>query len=247
MYPRIAISQPRYLPAINYLQRIYHSDKFILLDDCQHQRRAFEHRNKIVRPRGSLQRVEQWLSLQIDKTEGSRPLIKDVKLISLRDTVFKHSHVVKDIYGIDSIPYQAFLQTCLDVARNEKIGDSLVSFTLSQILEIFSFLEISISTEIILSSSIPGTSSGSNRILECCLETGAKTYISGPNGRAYLSPVEFDRNYVQILYHDYSFPGYIQVGSGDFLPWMAWIDMLHAMGKQEVADIILSPPCLSVS
>ena len=44
----VAISQPRYLPAINYLDRIVRADVFVLLDTCQHQPRAFEHRNRVL-------------------------------------------------------------------------------------------------------------------------------------------------------------------------------------------------------
>ena len=68
---KIAISQPRYLPALNYLQRIVVSDKFVLLDDVQHQSRAFEHRNKVRDAKKS-----RWLSIPIDRSATSRPLLK---------------------------------------------------------------------------------------------------------------------------------------------------------------------------
>jgi len=240
--PYASISQPRYLPAINYLQRIYHSDFFILLDDCQHQRRAFEHRNKIIRPQGSLQRESQWLSLNIDKSTGSRPLIKDAKLVSLSSNLLKHAAIVQKVYGKKSLAYKAFMQTCIDVAARQEQDHLLASFCFFQITEIFRFLGISLSTKIIRSSEVNGNGVGSSRILECCLEIGAKTYLSGPNGKEYLASKDFLLNNIDILYHDFDFPEYSQVGAGYFLPWMAWIDMLDSMGKEGVACLVLAPP-----
>jgi len=238
----VSISQPRYLPAINYLQRIYHSDIFIVLDDCQHQRRAFEHRNRIIKCQGGSQRKSQWLTLNIDRSLGSRPLIKDIKLNSLIQDLYKHFSIIKNVYGKDSIALEAFQRTCISVAEQSEPDSSFVDFCILQILEIYSFLGIALDTRFLKATEIAGGgTNGSIRLLECCIETKATSYISGPNGREYLSVSEFEQNNINVIYHDFIYPQYSQVGRGSFVPWMAWIDMLHSLEIKDVASFIHSP------
>ena len=243
--PTLSISQPRYLPAINYLQRIYHSDVFIFLDDCQHQRRAFEHRNKILKPNEQLSLESQWLSLKIDKSSGSRPLIKDVNFVSLRENLQDHAKIIAQTYGQNSLAYEAFRETCELVVSSNDDAVSFVDFCRKQILAIYGYLGISLETELLFSSSLPGDSSGSSRLLECAVATSSKCYISGPNGRNYLTASDFEEKNIKIMYHDFLFPRYSQFSSDDFLPWMAWIDMLNSVGINATAKVILSSPTLS--
>jgi hypothetical protein len=56
---KIVISQPRYLPTLNYLIRLYFSDCFVLLDNVQRQARGYENRNKLLMPSA------KWLSISI--------------------------------------------------------------------------------------------------------------------------------------------------------------------------------------
>lgn len=86
------ISQPRYLPTFNYLQRIYQSEIFVILDDVQHQRRCVEHRNKIIN-----NAKEFWLSIPIERKKTSRPLIQDMIIQS--DFIDEHHLIIKQAYS----------------------------------------------------------------------------------------------------------------------------------------------------
>ena len=241
----ISISQPRYLPAINYLQRIYHSDTFILLDDCQHQRRAFEHRNKVLTIDHSSRKEPKWLSLTIDRTEGSRPKICDLKLKSLIADLELHGSIIAKAYGLHSLSYDGFFTTCIKQAELLIESNSFVEFIEYQLLSIFDFVNIKLPTRLVRSSEIKGEGSGSCRLLECCIDCGGTAYISGPNGREYLSSPDFERMGLQVFCHEFTFPVYAQIGTGPFVPWMAWIDMLYALGREGVSSLIKEPPSLN--
>lgn len=57
---KLVISQPRYLPVISYLQRLYFADIFVFLDNVQRQPRGVENRNKII-----VNGKEKWLSIPV--------------------------------------------------------------------------------------------------------------------------------------------------------------------------------------
>lgn len=202
------ISQPRYLPTFNYLQRIYQSDIFVILDDVQHQRRCVEHRNKIVSNGECV-----WLSIAMDRSITSRPLIKDL--------FFCHEFINDHHLKI----YQAYLKCSFydeDLYKNIYNISNLnfVEYFVKSLKNMFDFFGLRL-PKIVHSSSIPDTGSGSQKLFKICQSLGIKEYVSGPNGRDYLDSSDFKD--IKVLYHDFQFPSYTQL-SNEFIPWVCWLD-----------------------
>ena len=65
------ISQPRYLPALNYLQRLYFADIFVIFDVVQREVRGFENRNKLLLPK------PKWLTIPVSSS-GREKIYKSV-------------------------------------------------------------------------------------------------------------------------------------------------------------------------
>ena len=218
---KIAISQPRYLPAIIYLQRIYLSDKFVLLDDVQHSR-EFENRNYIKTPNG-----KKWLTIPC-KQKSSRIFIKDLK-ISDKKWKEKHIKLIKQSYKKAKYFDEELLLKLYDLPNTDDFTTT-VFYYLKNILNIFDFKK-----ELILSSFLQIQTKGAQKLYDISKKLNASTYISGINGKNYIKDEFLD---VKVLYHQYLHPTYQQLWDKEFFPWMGFVDMLFNVGIDEVIKSI---------
>lgn len=223
---KIAISQPRYLPALNYLQRIIVSDKFVILDDVQHQRRAFEHRNRV---RDSFK--AHWLTIPINRAKTSRPLIKEMQVLS-KEWINNHKMQLKLYYN--NAPF--FEPEIIDYLY-EDLEDktNFVEITLLQLIRTFSLLDLCDKINLQRSSSIAIKNTGPEKLFKITKFLNGQVYISGPNGRNYLKKSLF--NGIKVVFHDFEFPVYRQLGK-EFIPWTAWIDCLFNIGLHKTKNIL---------
>jgi hypothetical protein len=233
---RCMISQPRYLPALSYLQRIHHCDILIILDTVQHNRQDFEHRNRIGEREGS-----KWLSLPLDRSVGSRPHISELRLLN---------------------------ESCLEVHREQMMcayrqadhyNENLINLLYApiQTLDFVSVLSEMLHRSFhllgnrrevegnwIRASSLPVSYvKGPDYLVRLCESVGASQYISGPNGKTYITD-EFERSGLEVRYHCDKPPFYSRSGL-PALPWLAWIDALHHQGLSFVQEAINQPMSLS--
>lgn len=223
---KVAISQPRYLPALNYLQRIVIADRFILLDDVQHQRRAFEHRNRLRDASGV-----HWLSIPVDRSHGSRPRIMDLVVVE-PDWTEQHKRRLNAYY--QGAPY--FDPAVVNRLYDQVIGEArLVDIVERQLRWTLEYLGFEHQDKLVRSSSIPTDGSGSEHLANLTRAVGGTTYISGPNGRNYINAGDFGD--ISVLYHDFTFPTYTQRGDG-FVPWLAWLDCLFQAGPEATRGYI---------
>ncbi len=224
---RVAISQPRYLPAVNYLQRIVDADKFVLLDNVQHQKRAFEHRNRIRD-----ERKEHWLSIPIDRSAGAWPLISELKVTD-HSWVEDHTRKLEAYYGKSRYFDKSLLAKLYEGLAGAETLTDIVQVQLERILDLFGF---SHQGKLIRSSSLGVTSKGSKQLADITRALGGTVYISGPNGRSYIKPEDFSE--LEVAYHEYDFPIYDQQGP-TFIPWLAWIDAYFNVGPELTKGMIL--------
>lgn len=68
-----------------------------------------------------------------------------------------------------------------------------------------------ITTPLVASSTLEPTVK-SQLILELCRRVGATVYLSGTMGRNYLDLSEFAAAGIEVVYHDYRYPEYQQLG-----------------------------------
>ncbi len=232
---RIAISQPRYLPALNYLQRMALADRFVLLDDVQHQRRAFEHRNRIRNAHDS-----RWLSIPVDRGKGSRPLIRQLR-IKDSNWLAEHTATIRSYYR--TAPY-------FDDELVRWLYDGLEAMTLlmdviaCQLVRTMQWLDVPLRHPLIRSSALGIPERGSRQLAGVTHELGGSIYVSGPNGRDYVDPGHFGTSHV--VYHDFEYPRYSQSGNG-FIPWLAWLDHAFNVGREATRSVVLGPPLLNAA
>jgi len=91
---------------------------------------------------------------------------------------------------------------------------------------------LGINTPIVYSSDLGISTKKDQLIIDLCLKVEATTYLSGPLGRNYLSPKEFEAAGIELTYHDYEHPVYQQFQGGAFLPYMSTVDLLFNEGAE---------------
>ncbi|MEM8347428.1 WbqC family protein, partial [Morganella morganii] len=93
--------------------------------------------------------------------------------------------------------------------------------------------------DIILSSELNLVTSSSELILDICKTVGASTYISGRDGREYLSEKDFIDNSINIIYQDYNIEPYTQFNNkNEFVPYMSIIDLISNIGIEKSKEYI---------
>lgn len=223
----VGISQPRYLPAINYLQRIKMCDTFVLLDNVQHQPRAFEHRNKIKTANGS-----KWLSIPIDRPK-SRMIIGDLH-VSGFDWVENHRSQIHQQYRQCEHYSKEILDRLFDLGHESTHFVTLIEQMLAFWCELFS-----IDANIVRASSMALIEQHDSLLAEITRSLCGDIYVSGPNGRDYLDKTNFGG--LDIIYHHFEYPLYKQA-HGEFVPWMSCVDNLFNQGLDATRDLIHTNP-----
>lgn len=92
---------------------------------------------------------------------------------------------------------------------------------------------LGITTRIVFSSEVAVSGEKEKLVLNLCRAVGARSYISGPQGRGYLDPSAFARAGIDLLFHDYRHPQYRQLYPG-FEPYMSVVDVLFNHGSHSL-------------
>lgn len=231
---QIAISQPRYLPAINYLQRIHYSDVFVILDNVQRQGRGVENRNKIL-----MNGIEKLLTVPV--ASSSREIIRTTLINgsdwmkqhkeALHNAYKNHPHYSSDFIDLYFGNIEHILQETgfnYSLCFTELVKNCCGLFRLN-----YHFRKASEFTT--------DEQTGPGKLLDICKALETTTYISGANGKEYGIEETFKESNIKIVYHEFSFPVYAQHKAAAFVPWTCFFDMLFNLGLDKTTEIIKSP------
>lgn len=226
------VSQPRYLPALNYIQRLFHAQTFVVLDNVQRQARGWENRNKIMTDSG-----ESWVTIPI--ASSSRAMVEDTIIL---ESAWVTEHKKKIATAYEKAPYydQDLIESYYaDVdsffsGENASFRDVIV-FLLNNCCSIFGF-----SPNIVLASQLAMEQEafGAGKIVEICKCIGVEAYVSGPNGVSYGIIEAFAGSGINVLFHEFSHPVYPQFNNKGFAPYMSFFDAIFNLGVDEVSKII---------
>lgn len=234
------ISQPRYLPALNYLQRICISDVFVVYDIVQRQSRAFENRNRLLLP------DPKWLTIPIHSS--SRALISET-VIDGWAWVDSHRAQITDAYR--RAPY--FDDTVLDLyfsgflAANYSQSSSFPLATMRALELVMDALDLPHKFRFAsaLRDEAIDVAQGPLKLRRICEKIGATTYVSGENGRRYGVVECFADSQCQVRFHTYLPETYAQHNHpAGFVPYMGFFDALFNCGSDRFRTEVLKPATL---
>lgn len=233
---KVIISQPRYLPALNYLQRLYFADQFVILDIVQRQARGWENRNKLLLPEPT------WLTIPV--SSPSRALIMDSKICGQQ---WITAHKDKIIQHYKNAPF--FDDELLDQVY--VLDETLTGYTDILLMLIRNACRLlSFEPRIVRASNLlcfeDCAVKGVKILRRICERIGADYYISGPNGREYGVIGEFSGSGVHLLFHDFTHPIYPQ-RNPPFVPYMGFLDALFFCGIDWLNQLVRTTPEFSTS
>ena len=213
----VGIHQPAYLPWLGYFDRIRSVDLFIYLDTVQFQKGSFQNRNKVMTKAGAT-----WLTIPVE-TAGKlyNRVIKDLRIDDSQRWQSKHWTTLKTNYA--SAP--AFDLVSKEVKGFYDQEWVFLSDLCWEMLLVFNRL-LGLKTRMVKASSL-GDVEGqkSDLILNLCRKVGACTYLSGGQGRHYLSECSFSATGIKVEYQNFSPTPYRQSGE-KFVPAMGVVDFL---------------------
>lgn len=169
---RIGIMQPYAFPYIGYWQLINSVDKFVLLDDVNHIRRGWVNRNEMADGKFTI------------------PLHKASQNKQIRELYIVEGGLSQFLYRVERCYAKSpYLKSVLPLLDRRPITN-LSQYIHSTILGICHYLGIE--TEIVATSSVypVGGLRGQDRILDICMDEGARMYVNPIGGtELYSEPV----------------------------------------------------------
>lgn len=221
----IAIQQPEHIPWIGFFNKMVLVDEYIFLDNVQFKKRYFENRNKI--------RVADkwdWLTVPVITKGLYKQKINEVEIDDGQDWKRKYLNRIIASYARSAF-FEEIFHGLSDLINKEH--KKLLELNLALIQFVRNYAGIK--TPVLTSSSII-EGKGTNLILDICFKRRANVYLSGPDGRNYLNSEEFQKNNIEIRYHDYVHPEYRQLCK-PFISHMSVLDLLFNYGRDAIEII----------
>lgn len=231
----VVISQPRYMPAVNYLQRAYFADVFVILDTVQRQARGVENRNKLLMPEPS------WVTVPI--SSSSRSLIKD-SLIKDTDWVSDHKQKITDNYKLHPCFSPELLDKWYYGLNNLQGFSEAMECMLVNICDSLSFSPNFVKASALETNDCPV--SGPEKLLWLAEAVDATKYVSGANGRDYGVGEVFKKSNVGVRFHENDITPYGQPGRKEFVPYLSFMDIAFSCGLEFLRAEVIKPPILAV-
>ncbi len=224
----VAIHQPHYLPWLGYLAKLDRADCFVYLDTVQFEKNGWQNRNKIKAPGGS-----QWLTVPVRHRFGQS--IAEVAIAEGGgDWRRRHRQALAQHYG--KTPHFAAAWPALEALyaeARERLADLAVASVecLARLLGI---------ERVTLRASALGPlpDDPTDRLVAICRQAGARTYLAGASGPAYMDLDRFARAGITVLVQDYRHPEYPQ-RYGPFVPSLSAVDLICNVGPGMEALAVL--------
>ena len=168
--------------------KIEESDIFIFLDNVDFQKNGLQNRNQIKTAQGP-----SWLTVPVRQQLGQK--IHDVKIDNTTNWRRKHWQTIQQCYT-KAPAFKAYEKVLATLYERE--WDELSELNVELTTLMLSWMNIR--TQILRSSQMKATGTGSDLVLNLCLEVGATRYLTGIGGKNYLDPESFEKAGVEIVY-----------------------------------------------
>lgn len=222
----ITIHQPESYPWCGFFNKMMNCDKYVILNSVDFRKNYYQNRNRILTKNNSI-----FLTIPVNKSSN-----KKINEIEISNDLWKQKHWTTILQTYNKSPFFYEIKNGLEILIKNS-GTNLSEFNISIILYFKKLL--SIDCDIILSSELNLVTSSSELILDICKTVGASTYISGRDGREYLSEKDFIDNSINIIYQDYNIEPYTQFNNkNEFVPYMSIIDLISNIGIEKSKEYI---------
>jgi hypothetical protein len=221
----VAIHQPHYLPWLRYVEKIAHSDVFVLLDDVQFTKNGWQNRTRIKSAQG-------WMYLTVPVLDAFGKPIKDVEINTQQRWRPKHWHALQTNYA--RAPYFERYRELLRPIY-DRPWTSLCECSI-RALEVL-LPALGIRTRLTRSSELGVGGSGTTRVIDLCRALGATTYLTGDYAATnHLDVAAFAAFGIEVQPQRWQAPVYRQqFPAVPFVPDLSIVDLLFNEGERAVA------------
>jgi hypothetical protein len=220
----LVVLQPGYLPWLGYFDLLNKADVFVHYDDVQFDKHGWRNRNQVKGPKGAV-----WLTVPVRHSGRAGQSILDVEIDDRQNWRRKHLFTVGQYYA--RAPY---IDSVLPKLRN--ILDLPWPRLVDLDLAITNWLacELGIAKPQYRASELGVGGDRNGRLLSLCQHFGATRYLSGNAARDYLDVLRFSAAGIEVIWHDYVHPTYVQQ-HGAFVPHLSVLDLILNVGPDSLA------------
>lgn len=197
--PTVAIHQPEYFPWLGLLDKARRADVFVLLDTVQFDRSSLQHRAKVIGSGGVV-----WLTIPFVHRFPQR--IDEVAFADPRWAT-KHEKTLQACYG--RAPGYKLAAPKLK-AFFESPRASLADATMASVALLLEAFEVR-PPRFCRASELEARGEKADLVLAICRELGARRYLSGRTGAAYLDTNVFAAAGIEIVVQQFTPPPYPRI------------------------------------
>jgi hypothetical protein len=220
---RIAVHQPHYLPWLGYFDKMLKADAFCYLDNVQYKKNEWQNRNRIKTDRGW-----QWLTVPVHYRFPQK--ICEVCIDNTAKWKHKHLQALKTYYG--KAPYFSRTFQLFERVLAQK-WQSLSELNIELAEQLRQCLGLGHKTTA-RASHLNLSEDPTERLIDICLALGGDTYLSGPDGLAYMNAERFRQRGLRIEVQAFEHPVYLQ-RFGEFISHLSVLDLLCNCGPDSLA------------
>lgn len=220
----VVISQPRYLPGLNYITRLRNADTFVLLDNVQRQYLGIENRNRLI-----TNSKTRWVTMPISSSR--KAFIRDTHVVS-NSWVDMHKSFIRENYKKAPCYNEDYLETYYNGIQKMLLSGqtSYLEIIKKMLYNLQDILQESFNMITVKELGLLSESKGTRNLVDIVACCNGDTYISGPMGRDYGVNHAFRDSGIKIFFHDYVFEEYFQYNSDNFIFGLAFFDLLFNEG-----------------
>lgn len=223
--PKVAISQPTYLPWLGYFKMIQSVDLFVFLDNVQFQKQSWQSRNRIKDNQdGSL-----WLSVPLASHKLEDKIV-DIKITSSKvNWQRKHLNSIKTYLG--KTPYLREVVESLEASFDEEFT-YLADLNIDLITRVSA--KMGLNTKFYRASELNLQGNKTDLLLSLLTELNASSYLANQGSKTYLQYEEqrFKDLDIDLNYQQWQPPIYKQRGQ-EFVDKLAWVDPVSHLGYSQ--------------
>lgn len=196
----IAIHQPEHMPWGGFFNKMCKCDVFVILDSVQFAKNNWQNRNQFIDRQGN----RYWLTVPVKLKNHIQKEFREVEIVAEGPWRRKYLNSLKMNYASFSsfYPYFGAVEEILSRPYVKLVDLNMALITYFRKL-------FDINNQIVFASSLGVTGNKNALLVNICKKLGATSYISGLGGQAYLDPLLFKENGIDLVFNEFPSNGNI--------------------------------------
>lgn len=229
----LSIHQPSFFPWLGLLDKIHHSEVYLVMDEVQLTDSAFQHRNLFLSSDGKT----KYLTIPFNKKDYLHRPFKDLEIVDPEGWQLKHLNFIENNYR--KHPFYTEIMTEIEFIFHKKYTH-LIEVVLDSML--VSMKLFGVKTQVLYQSQLQydREAKKGDLVLELIKSVGADCYLSGTGAQAYLDVSQFGQG-IELRYNKFTHPVYSQKNSEVFVPGLSCLDILFNLGPDGSKKLLDNP------